>query len=559
MKKLLTVVVVLVVSGAVVWYAMAGGADEELQFFASAVERGDIQNTVAATGNVQAVVNVQVGSQVTGQIQSLYADFNSVVTQGQLLAKLDPRNLETQLENARANLISARARIQTAEADLTNSRAGVASAEANLVSARVDLEKAEIDLRRANELFEAELIPMSELENAGTTVESARARLAQNLAGVQQAEAQIISREAGLVQADAQLEQAEAQVLEAEVNLGYTDISSPVDGVVISREVDVGQTVSASTSAPTLFQIANDLTRMRVEASIDEADIGLLAQNNEVEFTVDAYPTQRFRGEIEEIRLNPTTTQNVVTYNVIVGVENPDLKLKPGMTANITITVDRRDNTLSVPNTALRYVPPDVEPAAMPQTARPGAAATATAAASPDDDAEEDAPEVAAFDPGQFAGRGRGGGGGRGGFGGRLPEGFDPAQFAGRGGRGARGDRGGGNAVAASSTVVAVAQNDLLTALPGQLWGAGEKIQFQSLPPQPPRPGQVWVLNPAGQPEVRNIMLGITDGSRSEVVSGDLVEGDEILIGDSTQMPEINNDGGNDTRNMFRMMRGGFR
>ena len=195
MKKLLTVVVLLVVSGAVVWYAMAGGADEELQFFASAVERGDIQNTVAATGNVQAVVNVQVGSQVTGQIQSLYADFNSVVTQGQLLAKLDPRNLETQLENARANLISARARIQTAEADLTNSRAGVASAEANLVSARVDLEKAEIDLRRANELFEAELIPMSELENAGTTVESARARLAQNLAGVQQAEAQIISRE----------------------------------------------------------------------------------------------------------------------------------------------------------------------------------------------------------------------------------------------------------------------------------------------------------------------------------------------------------------------------
>ncbi len=557
MKKLLTVVVILVVSGAVVWYATAGGADEELQFFTAAVERGAIQNTVAATGNVQAVVNVQVGSQVTGQIQSLYADFNSVVTQGQLLAKLDPRNLETQRENARANLVSARARIQTAEADLTNSRASVASAEANLVSARVDLEKAEIDRGRANELFEAELIPMSELENARTTVESARARLAQNVAGVQQAEAQIISREAGLVQAEAQLEQAEAQVLEAEVNLGYTDISSPIDGVVISREVDVGQTVSASTSAPTLFQIANDLTRMRVEASIDEADIGLLAQNNEVEFTVDAYPTQRFRGEIEEIRLNPTTTQNVVTYNVIVGVGNPDLKLKPGMTANITITVDRRDNTLHVPNTALRYVPPDVEPAAMPQTARPVAAATATAAASPDDDAEEDAPEVAAFDPGRFGGRGRGGGGG-GGFGGGLPEGFDPAQFAGRGGRGERGGRGGGNAVAASSTVVAAAPNDLLTALPGQLWGGGEKIQFQSLPPQPPRPGQVWVVNPAGQLEVRNIMLGITDGSRSEVVSGDLVEGDEILIGDSTQMPEINNaGGGGDTRNMFRMLRGG--
>ena len=549
MKKLLTVVVVLVVSGAVVWYAMAGGADEELQFFTAAVERGAIQNTVAATGNVQAVVNVQVGSQVTGQIQSLYADFNSVVTEGQLLAKLDPRNLETQLENARANLISARARIQTAEADLTNSRASVVSAEANLVSARVDLEKAEIDLGRANELFEAELIPMSELENARTTVESARARLAQSDASVQQAEAQIISREAGLVQADAQLEQAEAQVLEAEVNLGYTDITSPVDGVVISREVDVGQTVSASTSAPTLFQIANDLTRMRVEASIDEADIGLLAQNNAVEFTVDAYPGQRFLGEIEEIRLNPTTTQNVVTYNVLVGVENHDLKLKPGMTANITITVDRRDNTLHVPNTALRYMPPNVDPTAMPPAARPGAAAPATAAASPDDDAEDDAPEVAAFDPGQFAGRGGGGGG----FGGGLPEGFDPSQFAGRRGRG---NRGGGNAVATSAAVI-VAESDDEHAVPGQLWGDGQKIQFQSIPPQPPRPGQVWVLNQGGQPEVRNIMLGITDGSRSEVVSGDLVEGDELLIGDSTQMPEINNDGGNDTRNMFRMMRGG--
>lgn len=556
MKKILIVVFVLVTSGAVVWYAAAGGADEELQFFSAAVERGDIQNTVAATGNVHAVVNVQVGSQVTGQIQSLYADFNSVVTQGQLLAKLDPRNLETQLENARANLISARARIQTAEADLTNSRASVASAEANLVSATVDLEKAEIDRRRANELFEAELIPMSELENARTTVESARARLAQNQAGVQQAEAQIISREAGLVQAEAQLEQAEAQVLEAEVNLGYTDISSPVDGVVISREVDVGQTVSASTSAPTLFQIANDLARMRVQASIDEADIGLLAQNNAVEFTVDAYPGQRFRGEIEEIRLNPTTTQNVVTYNVIVGVENPDLKLKPGMTANITITVDRRDNTLTVPNTALRYVPPEGVPEAMPLTARPGAATAAGEAASRDDDAGEDAPEVAGFDPTQFAGRG--GGGGRG-FGGRLPEGFDPAQFFGRGGRGAQGDRGGGNAAAASSTVVVASPDDSLTALPGQLWGSGEKIQFQSLPPQPPRPGQVWVLNTGGQPEIRNLMLGITDGSRSEVVSGDLVEGDEILIGDSMQMPELNNDGGNDTRNMFRIMRGGFR
>jgi HlyD family secretion protein len=556
MKKVLIVLVLLIVIGAAGAYLTMGGGDVEAQYFSSAVERGTIQNTVAATGNVEAVVNVQVGSQVTGQIQSLYADFNSVVTRGMLLAKLDPRNLETQLANTRANLVSARARIRTAEADLTNSRAGVASSEANLVSARVDLEKSEIDLRRAQELFEAGLIPMSELESAETSVESVRARLVQTEAAVQQSEAQIISREAGLEQAQAQLVQAEAQLLEAEVNLSYTDISSPIDGVVISREVDVGQTVSASTSAPTLFQIANDLTRMRVQASIDEADIGLLAQNNEVEFNVDAYPTERFRGEIEEIRLVPSTTQNVVTYSVIVGVDNPELKLKPGMTANITITVDRRDNALHVANTALRYSPPDVDPDAIEQTR--GTTAT-PAAADSEGGSEEAAADIAAPpQPGQFGGRG-GRGGGRGGFGGGgFPEGFRE-RFEGFGGRGGGRGQGGNAAGAASSTVVAAASGDSLNALPGQLWSTGEKIQFQSAPPQPPRPGRLWVLTATGEIEMRDLMLGITDGSRSEVVSGDLVEGDQVLIGDSTQLAEIDNGGDNNTRNMFRMMRGGGR
>lgn len=559
MKKVLIVAVLLLALGAGGWYVTMGRADAEIQYFSGPVERGTIQNTVAATGNVQAVVNVQVGSQVTGQIQSLYADFNSVVTEGQLLAKLDPRNLETQLANTRANLVSARARIRTAEADLTNSEASVASSEANLESARVDLNKAEIDQRRAQELFDSELIPMSELENARTNLESARARLAQSEASLQQARAQIISRQASLEQAEAQLEQAQAQVEEAEVNLAYTDIRSPVDGVVISREVDVGQTVSASTSAPTLFQIANDLARMRVQASIDEADIGLLAQNNEVTFTVDAYPNQRFEGEIEEIRLNPTTTQNVVTYSVIVGVENPDLKLKPGMTANITVTVHRRDNALSVPNTALRYMPPDAE--ALQLTARPTSTPVADNSAASNADArvaaaEEGPSEASRFDASQFAGRGNGQG-----FQGGLPEGFDPSQFAERGGRGrsGRGARGGANGGATSSTVVAAA-GDSLSALPGQLWSTGEKIQFQAAPPQPPRPGQVWVLNAAGVPEMRSVMLGITDGSRSEIVSGDVSEGDAVLIGDSTQVVEANNSGGNNNnQNVFRMMRGGFR
>jgi HlyD family secretion protein len=538
MKKLIGVVVLLAAAGTLLSYAVMGDRSEEVQYFASEVTRGAIQNTVTATGHVEAVVNVQVGSQVTGQIQSLYADFNSLVTEGQLLARLDPRNLETQFENTRANLVSSRARIKTAQADLTNSEASLASAKANLVPARVELEKAEIDLGRANELFEAELIPVSELEGAEAVLQSARARQVQTDAAVQQAEAQIVSRESGLVQAEAQLAQADAQLEEARINLGYTEIRSPVDGVVISREVDVGQTVSASTSAPTLFQIANDLTRMRVQASISEADIGMVAQSNDVRFTVDAYPTDSFEGDIEEIRLNPTTTQNVVTYSVIVGVENPELRLKPGMTANITITVDHREDTLSVANTALRYMPPNVDAEAIRQNTRSGAPAFANAG--------NETTEVARFDRGQFSDRSA-----EGGFSGGTSEGFDPGQFGGsREGRAVIRDT-------VDATTNRASLRDSISSLPGQLWNTVEKIQFQTAPPQPPRAGQVWVLASTGEPEMRSVMLGMNDGSRSELLSGDLVEGDALLIGDSTQMAVINNGEGDDTRNMFRMLRGG--
>jgi HlyD family secretion protein len=213
------------------------------------------------------------------------------------------------------------------------------------------------------------------------------------------------------------------------------------------------------------------------------------------------------------------------------------------MTANITVIVDRRDDTLHVANTALRYMPPNVDAGAIQTTTetRTGSVVAEAAAAT-----GRTTPE--GFDPSQFAGRG----GAR-----DLPEGVDPSRFAGRGG--GRGARGGDSGGAASSTVIAAAAGDSLNALPGQLWSTGEKIQFQSTPPQPPRRGQVWVLSASGQPELRNVMVGITDGSRSEVVSGDLAEGDPVMIGDSTQTAEVNSGGNDDNRNVFRMMRGGFR
>ncbi len=361
-KRRVALVMVLGFVSAILIVRSRANREETYELFTAAVERTMLENTIISTGKVDAMVTVDVGSQVTGQVQELYANFNSIVTENQILAQLDPRNFQAQLRNAQANLGSARSRIATSRADRINADAGLASAEANLESARLELEQAETNLRRAEALHAEGLVPDTEIESVAVQLQTARARLTQQEAAVEQAQAQIISRDAAILQAEAALEQAEAALEEAQLNLGYTTIQSPVAGVVISREVDVGQTVSASTSAPTLFKIANDLSRMQVEASIDEADIGLLGQENRADFTVDAYPDDTFVGQIEQIRLNPSTTQNVVTYAVIITFENPGLKLKPGMTANLEITVSRKNDVLTVPNAALRYDPPPDKP-----------------------------------------------------------------------------------------------------------------------------------------------------------------------------------------------------
>ena len=543
MKTSLKVTISVLLAGAVlgtVFFPLFGEDDTEYEFFTAEVARGVIQNTVSATGTVEAVLTVQVGSQVSGQIQTLYADFNSVVSAGQLLAKLDPRNFEAQLENSKASLVSAEARVRTAEADLTNARASLESSLASLEASRVESERAAVLYGRSEELAETGLLSQTDLENSRATAQAAAARLAQSAAAIEQAEAQIISRQAGLEQAFAQVVQSEADVNRAEINLEYTDIMSPVDGVVISREVDVGQTVAASMSAPTLFMIANDLGRMRVNASIDEADIGKLAQSNGVEFTVDAFPNERFRGRIEEIRLNPQTVQNVVAYNVIVGVSNQDLKLKPGMTANITVTVDRRENALGIPNAALRYNPPDADPAELQLTrgggrggsGGPGRGFDVASNEGPVSElvlAEADSSQDEVI-PGGPQGFQRDGGRAL-----SRAEGFGPGRGGGRAeGRGNRTGPGGGFPGWRAPSVAV----DAPVAAPGQLWDVGEKLQFQEVTPPPPRPDRVWVLSVEGVPQLRNVLLGITDGSRTEVVAGELEVDDALIIGDSSQGAE---------------------
>jgi HlyD family secretion protein len=289
--------------------------DEAPAFTTEAVSRGDIVNVVSSTGTLQAVTTVEVGSQVSGTIESLSADFNSIVKKGQLLAKLDQSTFISAVDQAKAALVNA---------------------EAEVERLRVAQSAAESALSRARDLASRQLIPAADLQDAETTAALAKAQV---------------------VGADARVVQARSSVKSAQVNLEKTVIRSPIDGVVIARNVDVGQTVAASLSAPTLFLIAADLSDMQVNASIDESDVGQVLDGQAVTFRVDAYPNDTFRGTVSQIRLNPTTANNVVTYAAIINARNDELKLKPGMTANVTIEVARRDDVLRVPNAALRFKP----------------------------------------------------------------------------------------------------------------------------------------------------------------------------------------------------------
>lgn len=344
-----------------------------VEFTTVPIDRGIIRSTVTATGTLEAVRTVQVGSQVSGSIATLHADFNSVVRKGQVIAQIDPAMYQAQVEQARANLDAARAQLAEAKARLTNAnnniatqRAGLTGADANLAALKAQRDDAKRQFERQASLAEEGIITPRDLDTARTTLEAAEARYNQAVAQVEQAKlGQEAAASGGLEQARAQLQQAEAQVKQTDaalrvavVNLERTTIISPIDGVVISRAVDAGQTVAAQFQTPTLFTIARDLTKMQVIANIDQADIGSISSNNQVAFTVDAFQNQTFDGTIRQIRLNPQIAQNVVTYNVVIEVENGDLKLKPGLTANLILTTSERENVLRVPNTALRFTPP---------------------------------------------------------------------------------------------------------------------------------------------------------------------------------------------------------
>ena len=303
---------------------------DHTQYLTSPVQRGEIRDAVDATGTVNAVVTVLVGSQVSGTIAKLHADFNSRVHKGDVIAEIDPSLLQATLLQATA--------------DLANAKANVTAADAGFKKATAVLAQTKADFERAEALAK---------QNAGTQQELELAR-----ANYQSAVASVDAAQAGVEQAKAQVSQKNAAVEVARTNLDHTVIRSPIDGIVVARNVDVGQTVAASLSAPTIFTIAQDLTKMQVYAKVDESDVGRIKLGREVTFKVDAFPKDQFTGTVSQIRMNPTTLQNVVTYDAIIDFQNPDLKLFPGMTAYVTIPVATAEDVVKVPNAALRFNPP---------------------------------------------------------------------------------------------------------------------------------------------------------------------------------------------------------
>lgn len=311
---------ILIIGGIIIVIAVGGfllfrGNGKEPKFRFDKVVKGDVEMAVTATGTVNPVTTVLVGTQVSGTIKNIYVDFNSPVKKGQLIARIDPALFEAQVNQARANLFSAKANLEKAEATLVDAKR---------------------TMDRNKELLSKNLVAQSDLDTAETNYETAKA-------SVSAAKSQVAQNEAALSSAD--------------TNLYYTKIISPVDGIVVSRNVDVGQTVAASFQTPTLFSIAQDLTKMQIDTSVAEADIGRAKVGQDVEFTVDAYPDITFRGKVLQVRNAPIIVQNVVTYDVVIQVDNPDFRLKPGMTANVSIIISIKKNVLKIPNAALRFRP----------------------------------------------------------------------------------------------------------------------------------------------------------------------------------------------------------
>ncbi len=410
-KWIIGAVIALVAVAAGSWAFLRDGQNAVTGYRTAAVEHGPMVSAVSTSGTLNAVISVQVGSQVSGQIKEMLADYNSEVTAGQVIARIDPETFEAKVNQAEAELAVARANVgiqragvERAEKELANAEAALNSARAQSNKARITLENARRNMERRLALYRSGAASESQADDARTVYNQAQAQLESTEADEHAAKSLVAGRQAAIKSARAQVDyalqqvrQKEAALHQAAVDLAHTFIRSPVDGVIIERAVDVGQTVAASLQAPKLFTIAQDLREMQVEADVDEADIGRIHVDQPAVFSVDAFPGREFRGQVLQIRKAPRTVQNVVTYTVLISTENSDLRLLPGMTANIRVITDERPEAVKVPNAALRFKPPAADGAVSNSTATPRpatGAARGTAAG-----AERAKPEAAGSGP----------------------------------------------------------------------------------------------------------------------------------------------------------------
>jgi HlyD family secretion protein len=460
-NKWFVLLIVLVAAGVVAAFTLKG--KDKAEYFTANVERGDVREVVEATGTINAVTSVQVGSQVSGTISQLLVDFNSKVKKGQVIARIDPALFQ--------------GAVLQAQADYENAKANAAAAKANLEKAQATAVQAKADYNRTVGLTKEGVMSQQQLDLAKATADSA--------------EAQVSASQAQVTQAVAQVAQRKAAVEVAETNLRYTIIHAPIDGTVVNRAVDVGQTVAASLQAPTLFTIAQDLTKMQVYAKTDESDVGMIKPGQQVTFKVDAFPKETFSGRVSQVRMNPTTVQNVVTYDTIVDFDNPDLKLFPGMTAYITIPVATATDVLKVPNGAMRFRP-DLKPEELKALYQKYGFGDSDRRAGSRTQGNQSA-QMQGDQSGQRGQRGNGSGQGQNGFGNGRP------RQAPQGGE----TPGGGVATAQPREAPA----DVAT---------------------------VWKLHPDKTLEPVRLRIGITDHTVTEVtqvMKGELKPGDELVVG----------------------------
>jgi HlyD family secretion protein len=490
-----------------------GGDGGRVTYELGQVDRGNIETSVSSSGSVSALVTVTVGSQISGILQDVLVDYNARVKKGQLLAVIDPATY--------------RSRLQSAQADLLVQQATVGSQEVQVSNAQVSLDQARRDYDRAQALADKGLVSTNDLEKARNAAE--------------QAQNNVKITQANLNNARAQTVKMRANVDQARIDLSRTEIRSPVDGVVVSRDVDPGQTVAAQMQAPELFRIAQDLARIQIETKVDEADIGSIREGAEATFTVDAYPERSFRGRVAQVRIYGQATQNVVTYSVMVQADNPDQVLLPGMTANVKVITNRREQVLRVPGGALRFRPAPAGASAA-QLGRSGARGSGAGGGS-------------AGGAAGAGGAGGAGGGARAAAGGGVIEmtpevmqqlGLDAKQRAAvtealqniaartraQAQTGSSNPLGGGMPnfrAMFGGNDAALNRQRVENALRGVLTEEQMRKYLALGSSQSVRPGTVYVPDKSGKPEARSVRIGLADDSYTEIVNG-LKEGDQIIV-----------------------------